>query len=279
MAQTFSELLEADASGEISVIYAEMRRAYGVPYVSSLQRHLATYPGVLEFTWAVFRPGFLSGLIPERAWQLGAQVDEPPLPKLTRTMLRDMGVQEGDEKVIRAVCATFVRVAPVNLLFAGALRRVVLGEAWPDGPPITDLDWQPPEPLPSPPGMVAVDDLPKDQRETLLTLSTPLGRQTLVPGLYRMLANWPDYLAWVAEALAPRFHDTGVRERFEGLAAKIDACAVDILARLPVPPDGLTLPDPATAGNIVDAVMTYRRTSPEMIVFGSLLLNALPDPD
>lgn len=279
MAQTFSELLEADASGEISVIYTEMRRAYGVPYVSSLQRHLATYPGVLEFTWAVFRPGFLSGLIPETAWQLGAQINEPPLPKLSRTMLRDMGVQDADEKVIRAVCATFVRVAPVNLLFAGALRRVVLGEAWPDGPPISDPDWQPPDALPSPPSMVVVEDLPKDQRQTLLTLSTPLGQQTLVPGLYRMLANWPGYLSWVAEALAPRFHDAAVRDRFEELAAHIDACAVDILARLPVPPDGLTAPDAVTAQKIVDAILTYRRTSPEMIVFGSLLLNALPDLD
>ena len=279
MAQSFRELAEDAAEGEIADIYAEMRHAYGVPYVSSLQRHLATFPGVLQFAWAIFRPGFLCGLIPETAWQLGAQVNEPPLQKLSRAGLRDMGVDGDDEETIRQVCATFVRVAPVNLLFAGALKRVLVEGAWPDGPPIRDFDWRPPDPMPLPPGMVDVDDLPKNERDRLLTLSTPLGDEVMVPGLYRMLANWPDYLVWVADALAPRFHDADRRERFDDLAARIDACAIDILSRLPAPPEGMIPPNQATVEKIISAIATYRRTSPEMVIFGSLLLNALPDPE
>ena len=40
-----AELREQDATGEIAAIYEEIRRLWAVPYVSSLQRHLATRPG------------------------------------------------------------------------------------------------------------------------------------------------------------------------------------------------------------------------------------------
>jgi hypothetical protein len=57
-----TELRERDATGEIAAIYDEIRRLWAVPYVSSLQRHLATRPGWLEWTWAALRPAFASGL-------------------------------------------------------------------------------------------------------------------------------------------------------------------------------------------------------------------------
>ena len=43
-----AELPERNAAGEIATIYAEIRRLWAVPYVSSLQRHLATRPRWLE---------------------------------------------------------------------------------------------------------------------------------------------------------------------------------------------------------------------------------------
>ena len=63
----FTELAEADATGRIAEIYAEIRHFYGVPYVSSLQRHFATIPDVLEWAWAAVRPEFASGALPEMA--------------------------------------------------------------------------------------------------------------------------------------------------------------------------------------------------------------------
>jgi len=51
MSQLSSDLLpelpEEQATGRIAEIYDEIRRFSGVPYVSSLQRYLATMPGVL----------------------------------------------------------------------------------------------------------------------------------------------------------------------------------------------------------------------------------------
>ena len=63
------ELQERDATGEIAAIYAEIRRLWAVPYVSSLQRHLATRPGWLEWTWAALAPAFTSGRAQTAAWR------------------------------------------------------------------------------------------------------------------------------------------------------------------------------------------------------------------
>ena len=77
------ELPEARATGELAVIYEELRTTCAVPYVSSLQRHLATMPGCLEYAWALLRPAFVSGLLPETAWRLASMMPVAPLPPLT----------------------------------------------------------------------------------------------------------------------------------------------------------------------------------------------------
>ena len=41
------ELSEDDATGSVAEIYQEIKEYYAAPYVSSLFRHLATYPGLL----------------------------------------------------------------------------------------------------------------------------------------------------------------------------------------------------------------------------------------
>ena len=65
----FPELSEHAATGKIAEIYAEIRAYCAVPYVSSLQRQLATVPGCLEWAWAAMRPAVTNGEIPEAAWR------------------------------------------------------------------------------------------------------------------------------------------------------------------------------------------------------------------
>ena len=71
-----AELPENQATGHVAVIYDEIRRFSGVPYVSSLQRYLATMPGVLEWAWAAIRPAMVSGVVPETGWRLANDVIE-----------------------------------------------------------------------------------------------------------------------------------------------------------------------------------------------------------
>ena len=79
-----AELRERDATGEIAAVYDEIRRLWAVPYVSSLQRHLATRPGWLEWTWAALGPAFASGRAQDAAWRAAERLTVPRLAPLSR---------------------------------------------------------------------------------------------------------------------------------------------------------------------------------------------------
>ena len=50
---SFREVAEAEATGDIALVYDDICRTYAVPYVSSLFRHLAVYPGLLPWAWTL----------------------------------------------------------------------------------------------------------------------------------------------------------------------------------------------------------------------------------
>ncbi len=72
---SFREVPETEAAGEIAAIYDEIRRTYAVPYVSSLFRHLAIYPGLLPWAWQTLRPALLSGAAQHRRRLQGIRLD------------------------------------------------------------------------------------------------------------------------------------------------------------------------------------------------------------
>ena len=216
------ELSEDAAAGPLAEIYDEIRRYSAAAYVSSLYRHLATMPGCLEWAWSQIGPCFRSGAIPTAAWAQVDCLDLPSLPTLTSPALRLLGVDDRAAKTIRTVCRTFTRVSPVNLMFAGCLRRLLAGEtlAASDG---AAGDWTPPDMLPALPGMLTADELSPDHGTVLLQLATDMGGRTFVPGIYRMLAHWPGYLAHVATELTPLFHDRRVSGECAAFAERIAA--------------------------------------------------------
>lgn len=272
---TFAELAEADATGAIARIYDEIRVYSGVPYVSSLQRHVATMPGCLEWAWAGVRSAMASGVLPEAAWRVADAIEVPRLPKLTAAALRLLGVDADGVATIRGVCDNFVRVSPVNLLTAACIRPLLAGET-PAGPGFGRDDWRPPAMLQPLPGMVDVASAAPDLRAVMLQLSRDMAGQAFVPGPYRMFGHWPGYLAHVATELGPLFEDAAARAACDGFRDAIEAEAPAIFARLPPPPADLPPPGAEQRRAIVAALDVYRRTSPEMVVFGRMLREALP---
>jgi hypothetical protein len=268
------ELREADARGEIAAIYAEIRRLWAVPYVSSLQRHLATLPGWLEWTWAMLGPAFVSGRAQNAAWRAVEGVTVPRLPPVSRDVLRVWGVDETGEAAIRATCASFVRVSPVNLVFAGLLRRLLQGERPVAGGP--RVGCTPPTALGPLPPLVDVAALAPAERAVLLSLGTMAGGQPFVPGLYRMLASWPAFLAHVATVLKPHLHEAATEAARRRVLAAVDAEIPTVFAVLPSPPGAPPMPPAAEFPGVLAALDTYRTTSPEMVVFGRMLGDALP---
>ena len=270
------ELAESDVSGELATIYEEIRRYSAVPYVSSLQRHLATMPGCLEYAWMACRPALENGFLQHTAWRLAQAGDFQPFPPVSVSALRLLGVSATDAREIQNIYANFVRVAPVNLLFAGVVERLLAG-ARPGGKTLPSSPPPLPGMLPPMAALVPHEQLDPGAGDVLMQLATELGGEPFVPGLYRLLAAWPAYLAHVATLVEPVLKSESEREARRQTAMRIVEAADEVIEYLPALDERYPAPATADAQAILSAIMTYRVTSPEMIVFGTLLLNTLPE--
>jgi hypothetical protein len=267
------ELQEREATGAIAAIYAEIRRLWAVPYVSSLQRHLATRAGWLEWTWAALAPAFTSGRAQVAAWRAAEGVTVPRLPPVSRDALGVWGVDDAGLAALQATCASFVRVSPVNLVLSGLLRRLLRGGR-PKGGDDLAAAWTPPAPLGPLPPLVDPAGLTPAARAVLASLGTTVGGQPFVPGLYRMLAGWPGFLAHVATVLGPHLHDAATGAACQRVLIAVDAEIPAVFDALP--PLSTAPPPAAEFADVLAALDTYRKTSPEMVVFGRMLGEALP---
>ncbi len=269
-----AELHEDQATGEIATIYDEVRRFSGVPYVSSLQRYLATLPGVLEWAWTMVRPAMVSGVIPETGWRLAREVRIPPLPPVSPAVLRIWGADADGLAAIRNIAENFVRVSPVNLM-TGACLRLLLTGTRPSGGGFAE-SWEPPAMLAPMPGNADPVALPPDQRAVLMQLATEMDGKPFVPALYRQLAHWPSLLAWLATELGPRFDASETSHARAAFREAAWAAAPAIVAQLPGA-RARPAPDAQTTERVLATIERYAATSPEMVMFGQLILAALPE--
>lgn len=270
-----AELSEADATGDLARIYEEMRVYCGVPYVSTLQKHVATMPGCLEWMWAALRPGFVSGAMPETAWTLAGQIDIAPLPQLSDSALRLLGVDADGLEALNNICDMYARVSPCNLMFSDCVRLLLTGSDG-GGEGFASDDWTPPAMVPALPPMPVMSALDADRVAVLQQLGRSIGASVMVPGLYRYFAIWPAYLAHIATELTPLMADAGVREAGLAMARRITGAAPGIVAKLPPVPRDQPRPGPVETKAIIAALDTFKATSPEMVIFSTLLKDALP---
>ena len=267
------ELLEHQATGRIAEIYEEIRRFSGVPYVSSLQRYVATLPGVLEWAWDAVRPAIASGVIPETGWRLARDVAIPPADPVPPATLHAWGIDAAGLAEIRNVAENFVRVSPVNLMTGASLRLILTGTR-PEGRARYQA-WAPPAMLAPMRGNVDIAALPADQRAVVMRLATEVDGQPFVPALYRQFAHWPAMLAWLADVLVPRLDAPETNRQRAAFRAQALEAAQDIVLGLPPLAPGFR-PDAETTRRVLATIDRYAQTSPEMTMFGRLVLDALP---
>jgi hypothetical protein len=270
-----AELSESDATGEVARIFEEMRIYSAVPYVSTLQKHVATMPGCIEWMWAALRPGFVSGAMPETAWRLAGQIDIEPLPKLSDSALRLLGVDADGLEALNNICDMYARVSPCNLMFSDCARLLLTGSDG-GGTGFAAGDWTPPAMVPALPPIPVMSALDADTVTVLQQLGRSLGDSVMVPGLYRYFALWPAYLAHVATELTPLMSDDGIRKAGLAMARRITEAAPAIVAKLPPVPKDQPRPGRKETEAILAALDTFKLTSPEMVIFSTLLKRALP---
>ena len=268
------EISEMEATGSIAEIYNEIREFYAAPYVSSLFRHLATYPGLLDWIWEIMHPFMVNGYLQHTGWRLADVEILRPVTPIDRNDFHKLGIDEQEIRKIANVCQTFSRVSPVNLVFSGCLQRLLLKEKI--GKTRKGiLKCTIPPPLPKMPSMVPWAQLTITQKRCLEVFETKLAGEIFVPGIYRILAAWPGYLEYVTKELGPRLSDKDVLRQCEEIADGIFNSAKEILSFLTVYPSNPPL-DEMQMTAVLSAISTYRQTSPQMVGFGTLLFRALP---
>ena len=269
------EILEGDAVGSVAMIYNEIRDCYRAPYVSSLFRHLATYPGLLEWMWKLLGPHLKSGRIQVTGW---SQVDISklePIKGLTERDLINLGINCEQVTVIKNVCETFVRVSPINLVVSGCLQKLMTQKKLVQKSEKIAQTYTLPEPLLEMPSMLSWAQLSHEQKNLLNCFETVLAGEKFVPGIYLILARWPTFLRYVAEQLGPKLKNEKILRRCEIIADKIFDSSEQIMEHIETSNQVLPV-DSSQKKNILSAISTYRQTSPQMVGFGSLLLRALP---
>jgi len=210
MADPLSEVKEADATGAIAEIYADIRNALRVPMVNLIFRHMATVPGCLEWVWGNIGPAYASGQATALAETLlGLQ---PALPVMIP------GDAWGAERAaVAATCAAYARANPANLLGLKALQFIMAetGQARARRKPQRGLPVRPTavEIAPLPP-MADPSALNDESKKLLAALTAQLhgndGR--VIPSFYRHFTAWPGLLSGLHGALAPLIADGALNE-------------------------------------------------------------------
>jgi len=270
-----AEISETDATGEIAHIFEEIRQLGGVPYVSAIYRHLATRNGLLEWAWEAVGPAFRNGSAQEAAWRGATNLALAPLDRISQDALSVWSVDNEALATVKAVTESFMRVSPVNMMFAGLVKALLEGRSR-GGGSMPAAPWLPPASLPVPPSMVAPEGLDQASHGVLMQFSQPTGATPFVPGLYRMLAHWPGLLAHLATVLVPRLASTEVTAACDHIRARIDATLPDVLAGLPATQPMRPFPAQAERTHFLSIGGTYRKTSPELVVLCRLIRDALP---
>ena len=129
--------------------------------------------------------------------------------------------------------------------------------------------------LPPMPGNVDPAASPEEERAVLMRFATEVDGVPFIPALYRQLAHWPALLQWLADELRPRFQSPDTEAARIEVQDAARTAASGIVAVLPAPV-GVEPPDEATTQRVLAAIQRYAVTSPEMMLFGQLILDTLP---
>ena len=153
------------------------------------------------------------------------------------------------------------------------MLRMLLTAPPPNGPGITE-SWKPPAMLPPMPGNVDPLTLAAEERRVLMRFATDVDGAPFIPALYRQLARFPAFLSWLADALMPRLTAPETNAARSAFRAACMGAAPAIVARLPgLPP--LPVPDAETTRRMLATIDRYAETSPEMTMFGRLILEVI----
>jgi hypothetical protein len=190
---------EANATGSIAGIFADIRAMMGLPLLTSIWRGLADMDDALPRVWSVAKPLYTTGG-PERALDRVIERVNLPVPEpLTQTQLACVGMSEKDLAAAKMVIAAYNRSNGMNMVALPALTATP-GK----GTPFEEArkpvpDWA------TFPALLPRDRIAPDTWAMIESVNTfgSAGPDAFVATLWRHLAHWPGLLALAQAGFAP----------------------------------------------------------------------------
>jgi hypothetical protein len=269
------EISAAEATGETRAIYGAIEAALGVRLVNLVYRHLATFPGALEWAWGTVGGAFGRGEIAAAAQEVLSRLTDAA-PSTPPVSLAAAGLGASDAAAVRATLDAYNRANPMNAvslrivslaLAAGrpADRIEVAGRDLPDLP---DL-------LPIPP----IEQMSDELRDILSVLARQAtgGRSPVVPSLFRHFTGHPRLLQSISDWLGPIEAAGDVDALSDEIAAAADTAAARLFDALPAPGADAFVPDEETRAALAETIRIFPPAICRMIVLGGMLSAALRD--
>jgi hypothetical protein len=208
MSDPVPAVTEAEATGETTAIYADIRRVYGVGVVNLVWRHLATFPGALPWAWETVRPLYADGTIRREAAAFRASRRLPEVAAPPPEVLAAAGFGPEDLLGIRDVLDAYERTNPMALVALSVAQHRLCGAATAGGGDEAEaVSGAPaaPEPEIRLPPLLRLDELAPPTARLVLRLNRigAAGQDPVLASMYRNLAHWPGYLALAWALLAP----------------------------------------------------------------------------
>ena len=218
---------ESEASGRTSQVFAEVKAALGMPYVSLLYKAYAAYPKFLDLHWQAFKPVVETQEFFDLAGRLRAEAytrmhNYFRLPDLCAQLTEESFSPGAQHELTRLIETLHASNAPLLLLAAAALQAF-------DKPIGRERKTHPAQA----PSMFAMPIAAEEERAPASTrkIYEEMKRGMELPVLnldYRAMGRWPDFLRDYWQVLRPISESPVYRESCQGLRESAAALAEEI---------------------------------------------------
>ena len=217
-------ITEAEATGAIGEIFADIRETMEIPLITSIWRMLVDIEGALRPSWEATKALYETGQ-PQAALERLREEAPLPIPEPLRPgQLAGVGVSANDLLIIRAILDAYNRSNGLNLLALTALSTA------PDGSPARDPVPPSPAPWPDFPPLLEKAEIPGGTWSLLQDIHdlSAISKEPGIATIWRHLSHWPGLLSLIYAGMAPLASDGKLRVSMEGVRAMADATGARI---------------------------------------------------
>lgn len=278
---SFPEVHLADADPATLRVYRKLMTAAGSGSPALIFRHMATYPGLLDWIWAAVGADVEAGWPGTAVWQIIADQGAVSLPAFSGDELTQAGLDGDARTTVGHMLTSYNRMNPVNLIAVGAARALIAGDGLPPpATPFSEAPATPPAPPPDLPRPLKLAGLDAGLQAAMAGICRTIPKAEIAgvpvdvtPTMYLHFAHWPRFMHLVAGRL-----DTALPEIDRATHTFAAACKPligQLLAKAKARnPGPVPVADPTQLLRVMD---TFAYVIPHMVVVGTGLEAALAE--